>query len=231
MKLVEVESTQSLLKEKLALHPGLPHGYSILAEIQTAGRGRADHSWVSLRGNLHASILLRNFPFSELTWIPHWVSVCVFKALADLGVDCSLIQLKWPNDLWIKKSLKIGGILCEKKGDVILLGIGLNLAEAPPLGQKTGSVSQISKTLNPEEVLEKILYQLSLDETSLGVRTFYEKHALFHEGDLIEWLQDGENEKRCGSVIGLGAHGELLVQLGRETTSLWVENVRAARLK
>jgi len=226
----EIRSTQSLLKERLEADSSLPHGYYVMAQSQTEGRGRGNHPWVSLPGNLLVSILLRELPFQELTWIPHWVSVCVLNALTELGVNSSLIQLKWPNDLWIEGSKKTGGILCEKKGDVIFVGIGLNLNASPEISQETGSISQISDPILPEDLLENIIKQL-LSPTSIStLREIYEKHALFKAGERIEWRQDENGALSTGSIVGLGLHGELLVLCNDETIPLFVEDVRAVRL-
>lgn len=227
----ELGSTQETLKGLLKTRTDLPHLYFVMADTQTAGRGRSDHTWVSLHGNLHASILLRNLPFSELTWIPLWVSVCIHQALGHLGVDKSKIQLKWPNDLWISHSKKIGGTLCEKIGSSIVVGIGLNLLEGPSVDQETGAVSQISGVLLPEIVLEKIIEELALPTSVEKVREAYERYALFQDGDSIEWKSESSGEQCSGTVVGLGSFGELLVSTGEQTVSLFAEDVRSSRIK
>ncbi len=226
----EIGSTQILLKDKFEMTPDLPHGYYVIAERQSVGKGRNDRAWISGEGNLLVSVLLRNFPFSELTWIPHWVSVCVLKSLVDLGVDDKLIQLKWPNDLWIHRSKKIAGILCEKRGNVIVVGIGLNLATTPVLeNQEVGSISELGISLKPVPVLERILFHLSNSISVTEVQNFYEVHALFKQGDPVEWLQDLNAKKQLGFVQGLGKYGELLVKINGSTQSLFVEDVRSVR--
>ena len=201
----------------------------MLLQRQSVGKGRNDRAWISVEGNLMVSVLLRNFPFSELTWIPHWVSVCVLKALTDLGVDSNLIQLKWPNDLWIHRSKKIAGILCEKKGDAVLVGIGLNLVTSPAVEQETGSIIEIAGVFKPEEVLQKILIQLSSPFSLMELREFYINHALFKEGDPVEWSNDQNSESHSGLVMGLGKHGELLVKSNGSIQTLFVEDVRSLR--
>jgi BirA family biotin operon repressor/biotin-[acetyl-CoA-carboxylase] ligase len=132
----ELSSTQETLKALLKSREDLPHLYYVMADVQTAGRGRSDHKWVSLHGNLHVSILLRKLPFTEITWIPLWVSICIQQALGHLGVDKNKIQLKWPNDLWIAHTKKLVGTLCEKIGSSIVVGVGLNLLENPKIDQE-----------------------------------------------------------------------------------------------
>ena len=223
-------STQEALKTLLKSRVDLPHLYYVMAEAQTAGRGRSDHTWVSAKGNLHVSILLRDLPFSEITWIPLWVSVCVHQALSELGVDKTRIQLKWPNDLWIERSKKTGGILCEKIGPSIVVGIGLNLVESPKLDQETGSISLISRIFPNNTVLDKILSQLALSTSVSNIHKIYQQYELFGEGDSIEWRQESSEKTLTGSVIGLDSHGELLVNCNGKNISLFAEDVRAARL-
>ena len=228
----ELVSTQLLLKERLAVDPDLPNGYFVMADVQSAGRGRSDHSWISIQGNLHVSILIRELPFPEITWIPHWVSVCLFKALIDLGINDSLIQLKWPNDLWVERKRKIAGILCEKKGESVIVGIGLNLVDASSDGLNTKFSSTnygFVPLLKPAEVLEKLQNQLSILISVSVIREFYEKYSLFRPGEMIEWCEHPSGLMQGGVVIGIGIHGELLIDKGGKTVTLFTEDVRLVR--
>jgi len=230
-KFPSIESTQLYLKEKLESHPNLPHGYYVTAGIQTGGRGRGDRVWESYEGNLHVSILLRKFPFSEITWLPHWVSVCVLQALISLGVDDTLIQLKWPNDLWVERSKKIAGILCEKRGDTMIAGIGLNLIKAP---STDAGVVPSEAILNVNQVLERVLHFLSEPMSLSELQLIYEKNSLFIVGDSIEWQKDSVGSKIAkkmeGRIVGLGIHGELIVESEGMKIPLFTEDVRAVRL-
>lgn len=115
-----------------------PHGLVILADRQTAGRGRRGRTWYSPPlGNLYLSVVAvprhggRGMA-SWLTWVP------LLSALA--GADCLsaqaglMVSVKWPNDLLVHDK-KIGGILCEQtttaqKATAIIIGIGLNINAA-----------------------------------------------------------------------------------------------------
>jgi biotin-[acetyl-CoA-carboxylase] ligase BirA-like protein len=222
----EVSSTQLLLKERLSEDPNLPHGYYVMAETQTSGRGRSDHRWESISGNLHVSILLRDLPFSEINWIPHWISVCVFQGLIELGVEESKLQLKWPNDLWTERSKKIAGILCEKTGDLVIVGIGVNLAAAP---LPEAGVVPSCEILSPEAVLNRVIFHLNQATSTNIVRTSYEKNALFRKGDEIKWKNEMKNQKMAGTIFDLGLHGELLVMCEGKIISLFTENVCGVR--
>lgn len=220
-----VESTQVVLRERLQENPSLPNLYYVLSESQSAGRGRLGHQWSSLSGNLHVSILIKNNPLEVVTWVPLWISVSVYRALLELGMYADSVRLKWPNDLCLKDFKKIAGILCEKKGDFIFAGIGINLASAPI---ETAAVVPGAGLLNPESVLEKILLQLSKPTTIDEIRNGYQSRELFKTGNLIYW--DEQGVRKNGEVVGLGKFGELLVKTENGTLPLYSEEVHSVRI-
>lgn len=110
------------------------------AERQTAGKGRAGRSWVSERGNLHASLAVQchapNAKAGELALVAGVAMIAAVRASSSkLAADPDL-RLKWPNDLLVGAS-KVGGILVETTtargaaGLVAILGFGLNVASRP----------------------------------------------------------------------------------------------------
>lgn len=110
---------------------GAPHGTVVVAEEQTAGRGRLGRVWHSPAGeNLYCSILLREVGSGAwLSWLPLMTGLAVLKTVhAAAGLQPSL---KWPNDVFIG-SRKIAGVLGESAGlgtpdAVVVVGIGLNV--------------------------------------------------------------------------------------------------------
>jgi BirA family transcriptional regulator, biotin operon repressor / biotin---[acetyl-CoA-carboxylase] ligase len=110
---------------------GAPHGTVVHADEQTAGRGRMAHAWFSPPGNLYVSILLRTGQAASRT---AELSFLAALAVADT-VDALLprqtrAMLKWPNDVLVGGA-KIAGILLEQVDDATIMGIGLNVLEAP----------------------------------------------------------------------------------------------------
>jgi BirA family biotin operon repressor/biotin-[acetyl-CoA-carboxylase] ligase len=105
---------------------------ALLAEHQTAGRGRHGRSWHSPFGtNLYLSLAwtFAQWP-AALTALPLATGVATAEALAELNL--SNLRLKWPNDLWIGNA-KLGGILIEQRGESggscrVVIGLGLNVA-------------------------------------------------------------------------------------------------------
>ncbi|MCO5988634.1 biotin--[acetyl-CoA-carboxylase] ligase [Actinoallomurus spadix] len=130
----ETGSTNADLAE--AARGGAEEGLVLVAEAQTAGRGRLDRAWTAPpRSGLAFSVLLRpSVPVARLGWLPLLAGVAVVSALRGFaeveGVSrggMADAALKWPNDVLIH-GRKLAGILAERVGDAVVLGIGLNVS-------------------------------------------------------------------------------------------------------
>ncbi len=126
----EVESIQNIARNLAA--EGAPHGTVVIAETQSAGRGRMGRSWHSPSGvNLYTTVVLRpRIAMAEVPRLSLVAGVAAAEALEDVAPG--IVQLKWPNDVWLN-GRKAGGIIAEavtdrsQRLDSVLLGIGLNL--------------------------------------------------------------------------------------------------------
>ena len=104
-------------------------GDVFVAEFQTAGRGRLDHEWHAARGeNLTFSVVLDAADASpaEVATLPLVVGLAVVRAVEALLGKTSEVAVKWPNDVLVG-GRKICGILCERNGDAVVAGVGLNV--------------------------------------------------------------------------------------------------------
>jgi len=167
-----------------------PHGTVVVAESQTAGRGRLGRHWHSPSSrNLYCSILLRALPAREqqplwLSWIPLIAALAASRAVQ---VTTSLKpSVKWPNDILIGDR-KLGGILCESSGvgtahATVTVGIGLNV--------------NVRRDEFPDELREIA--------TSLAIET---QHPCDRTALLAALLV--ELETRCESFLA-GNHGDIL---------------------
>lgn len=122
---------------------GVRSGTWVIADRQTAGRGRSGRAWVSPAGNFHGTLILRDvFPLEKAAQLALvsgvGLHVAVTAAAGDLG---QAFELKWPNDLLLGRR-KLGGILVESsvarrdEGALAVIGVGLNLAHHPQLPDK-----------------------------------------------------------------------------------------------
>lgn len=133
----EVGSTNDVARQ--LAEEGAVHGEVVIAESQTAGRGRRGRPWVSPpRRNLYASIVLRpDLPPTRAPELTLVASVAMCQAIRQGGVQASI---KWPNDV-LSRGKKLAGILTEMGSDMdqvqwIVLGLGVNVnvasEEFPP---------------------------------------------------------------------------------------------------
>src|ERR1700722_10911263 len=126
----EVESTQNIARNLAA--EGAPHGTVVIAETQSAGRGRMGRAWHSPSGvNLYTTIILRPpIALAEVPRLSLVAGVAAAEALETVAPE--IVALKWPNDVWLN-GRKAGGIIAEAVTDAkqhlkcVLLGIGLSL--------------------------------------------------------------------------------------------------------
>lgn len=120
----ELGSTQNYAKE-LVLSGRIGKNTVISTLCQTSGKGRYDRAWISKKGNITITVIL------EATENDHQVSYLTGLAARDTITElCKPLspKLKWVNDVLID-SQKVGGILLEKVGKTLLVGIGVNLID------------------------------------------------------------------------------------------------------
>lgn len=161
-----VASTGSTNADLLAR--GGPEGQVLVAEEQTAGRGRLGRSWVSVPGaSLTFSVLLRpaTVPAARRGWLPLLTGVAVASAVRSAaGVPATL---KWPNDV-LAGERKLAGILAEQSpdGSAVVIGVGLNVATpqdalpVSPAGLPATSLLAEGAHAGREALLTEILARL-----------------------------------------------------------------------
>ena len=125
-----VASTQEIARA--AAQSGAPEGLAVVADEQSAGRGRGKRAWWSpAGGGLYLSLLLRPaIAARHIAWVTMALSLGAVEAIQQL---CgAAVSIKWPNDLqW--QGRKLAGVLAEgafagNRLDYVIAGIGLNLA-------------------------------------------------------------------------------------------------------
>ena len=149
--LPEVSSTNTIMKREYAAIK--PEGFALLAQKQTAGRGRLGRTFVSPDGGMYLTVLLRPaLPLDKLHFLTIAAAVAVCRAIEE---TCGFLpSIKWVNDV-LHQGKKLCGILTEasivgETGglDYVIVGIGINLrfnAEVPPeLSSIIGSLSDFS---------------------------------------------------------------------------------------
>lgn len=129
--LATVDSTNAWVLERAS---GLPDGHWVLADRQTSGRGRRGRAWddgsAGGSGNFMASVLVTgDGPLHQLSFV---TALAVHDALGQLTAPhgAGRLALKWPNDVLLDGG-KCSGILLERAGVALVIGIGVNLAQHP----------------------------------------------------------------------------------------------------
>ncbi|KAA1428004.1 biotin--[acetyl-CoA-carboxylase] ligase [Nocardioides antri] len=126
--LPESASTNQVAAERA--REGAPDGLLVVADHQTAGRGRLDRTWETPAGAaVTFSLLLRpTVPATSWPWLPLLTGHTVAKALTSFGYEA---RVKWPNDVLID-GLKVAGILVERietdSGPAAVVGVGINVS-------------------------------------------------------------------------------------------------------
>ncbi len=205
-------------------HAGEPEGAVVLAEEQTAGRGRAGRVWSSERAaGIYVTLLLRPklAPVQAplLTMMAGLSAHAAVEAVTGLAVD-----LKWPNDLIIGGK-KVGGILTEmhaEPGQVrfVIVGIGLNVNQEKFPGELANIATSLRlETGKPQSRLELLVrllrefesdYNRMLREGVASVVKRFEVISSYAHGKRVR-VTNG-TESYLGTTVGLGPEGLLQVE-------------------
>ncbi|QCB55071.1 biotin--[acetyl-CoA-carboxylase] ligase [Sphingopyxis sp. PAMC25046] len=131
-RIAQTGSTNADLLARLAGGEHVGEGHWLVADRQTAGRGRLGRAWNDGLGNFMGSTVVR---LTAADPSPATLALVVAVALAKvvtIFAPSIPVQLKWPNDLLVDGA-KCSGILLERSGDAVVVGVGVNLASAPQL--------------------------------------------------------------------------------------------------
>ncbi|MBU1236740.1 MAG: biotin--[acetyl-CoA-carboxylase] ligase [Gammaproteobacteria bacterium] len=152
----ECESTNTLL---LARAETSPSGAVLVAERQTAGRGRMGRPWHAEPAASLTFSLLYKLPRSAApSGLSLAVGVAIAEALRELGVDG--VALKWPNDI-LRDGRKLGGILIELSGSSAVVGIGLNLRLPADLPDDVrANAAALERDVDRNDLLARLLASL-----------------------------------------------------------------------
>jgi len=195
------ESTQALVD------PSMAEGTVAVADVQTAGRGRLGRTWEAPpRSAVLASVLLRPPAGRLLPQLALVAGVAVADALEELtGLS---VQIKWPNDVMLRRT-KVAGILAEARDGDVVLGIGINVNQMrEQLPERAGSLlTATGAEWDRDAILDAVL-------DALGTR--YEQ---WREGGL-DAVYDGLGARdflrgRTVSVDGTSGTAELIDRDGR----------------
>jgi BirA family biotin operon repressor/biotin-[acetyl-CoA-carboxylase] ligase len=135
-RIAETGSTNADLAAAVRAGDRVAEGDWLVADRQTAGRGRQGRQWFDSTGNFMGSTVVRPGPHDPpATTLALMAALAVYEAVAPLLPDPAVLSLKWPNDLLVGRA-KLAGILLEREGETVIVGIGVNLAAAPRIEER-----------------------------------------------------------------------------------------------
>jgi len=207
---------------------GAPSGLVVVADRQSAGRGRRGRGWVSTpEASLTFSLLWRfSGPPTGLAGLSLAIGVAIAEALESLGARG--VALKWPNDVLLQTGAgqaKLSGVLVElssdRRGTLAIIGIGLNLQT--PTGELMQPASGLDQALDPmpdrHQLLAALLRALAktLDrfaaEGFAAQRDHWQRRHAWQ--DMPVQLLENDRLQLTGICRGADLDGALLVDTGQ----------------
>jgi BirA family biotin operon repressor/biotin-[acetyl-CoA-carboxylase] ligase len=228
---------------------GAGEGTVVVAQAQTAGRGRMGRVWHSPAGaGLYVSIVLRPSPVLQLSAGTGFPARESSTALLTLAAGVALAQgvqaatglpaeIKWPNDLVVARR-KLAGILTEAAAEgralqFIVLGFGLNLRQAAypsELAQRVTSIeAETNRPADRAVILAEILAAIGDRYADLrqgrfdAILSAWRERALSLWGSAVEWNSSGARVR--GWAEGIDDTGALLVRAGGRVQRLFAGEV------
>lgn len=220
----------------------------LVAEHQTAGRGRAARGWVApARSGLMLSVLLRptEVPQARWSWLPLLVGVALGRTVSTLGELPAV--LKWPNDLLLgSHRRKAAGILAEvvppssNNSPAVVVGIGLNVTLRPeelPVPDATSLAIEQAACTDRDPLLRALLraldtelrqwYQHEGDPVASGLREAYQQRCATL-GEQVRVELPGQ-PALTGTAVEIDTEGRLVVLSGGQRRALSVGDVMHVR--
>ena len=211
---------------------GAPAGTLVWALEQTAGRGRRGRLWVSPRGNLYASLILRpHCPANRAVQLGFVAALAVGGALGTILPTVDLLAYKWPNDVLIG-GRKVAGVLLETElgaagsAGFLVVGVGVNLVAAPQNTEfpATSVVDEGLDAIPPEVMLEQFVQHFQSWELRwrlegfAPVRTTWLAASAISPGEPVRARP--ETATLEGRFLDIAEDGALLLEVAGERRSI-----------
>jgi BirA family biotin operon repressor/biotin-[acetyl-CoA-carboxylase] ligase len=211
-----VPSTMDLAHSVAA--DGAAAGTLVVADAQSAGRGRLGHAWTADRSaGVWLTLVERPASGEELEALPLRVGIELAPALDELAGE--QVRLKWPNDVYLRAG-KLGGVLSEARWrggggapDWVAIGVGINL-RTPRSERRAAALPSGVQRL---DVLAAVVRAIRHAASRQGALSEGER-ARFAERDLAVGRRC--TEPAAGRIVGIDGHGALLVDVGGVVATL-----------
>jgi BirA family transcriptional regulator, biotin operon repressor / biotin---[acetyl-CoA-carboxylase] ligase len=192
----------------------------VIADEQTAGRGRLDRKWFTPKGAALAFSLIIRPTGEEKTFLTRMVGLAALAVVDSLQTRGLVAQIKWPNDVLLN-GRKVAGILVESiwsgaEVDCLVIGIGINILKSavPSAELLQFPATCLEESLGPDvqrqEILHDILAGLIALRPHIGTDSFissWEKVLAFR-GEQVQ-VEEGNGNVITGKLLGLESDGSL----------------------
>ena len=204
-------------------HHGKP-GDVFTADFQTVGRGRLDHVWKSCAGKnlmMSAVVDVSGLEPDRVATFPLVVGLSVCEAVERMGQSLQAL-LKWPNDVLVD-GRKLAGILCERFGDSVIAGVGVNVGEREFPSDIADRATSLSLLLPAgavpavDEVRDAVLERLAANLPAWRERGLAAHLPRLAARDCLAGREiavlrtDGDAEPARGACGGIAEDGSLIV--------------------
>jgi BirA family biotin operon repressor/biotin-[acetyl-CoA-carboxylase] ligase len=209
--LPEIDSTNTELMRRA--RAGQPEPILLVAERQTAGRGRLGRDWQS---DTEAGLSTLTFSLGLPLQPADWSGLSLAVGLAVVQSLHPALKLKWPNDVWLDER-KLAGILIETTsvGDLryAVIGIGINLLPRAADGLRTppAALVEVLPDSDAPSTLEAIVLPLVRAILAFEQQGFGDLRNAFHARDLLYGRELVCTDGTTGMARGVDASGALLV--------------------
>ena len=201
----------------------------LVAERQTAGRGRHGRSWEATTGASLTFSLAWPLVRADLSGLSLAVGVALADALEPTGAP-RRIGLKWPNDLWLvddwseaarRRGRKVAGVLIEtaplRGGRVAVVGVGINVRAQTVVDASSGvaSLDEVDADVTPVATLDRVAPALVAALRRFDAEGLAPFAARFAARDLLcglEVVGSGADARIAGTATGIGPQGALLLR-------------------
>ncbi|NKB21981.1 MAG: biotin--[acetyl-CoA-carboxylase] ligase [Alphaproteobacteria bacterium] len=197
-------------------------GAVVVADRQSAGRGRRGAVWESPPGNLYLTLVTQvsdRYAAGQLAYV---ASLAVRDAVTKLTGETSELSCKWPNDLLLKRK-KLSGILIEALHEFYVVGIGINISSVSPrVADKAISLADIDLTIEAPDLLAHTLSAFQHWNSTwrvsgfLPVRKAWLDVAYGIGNPIIARFPDGTDEQ--GNFQGIDGKGALVLERDNGST-------------
>ena len=214
----ETGSTNADLAASLRAGEAIAERHWLVADRQTAGRGRLGRTWFDGHGNFMGSTVVRPHERDPAPASLALLSgLALYETVLPLIANPAELAMKWPNDLMLGGA-KLAGILLEREGDAIIIGIGVNLAAAPELpDRRTVALSQFGPAPDRDTFARALAdrFATEIDRwRNFGIEPIVRRwESVAHpQGTTLKVHPPGE-EPITGAFAGLTEDGALRLRL------------------